>query len=94
VPQEHILAASVAVENGIISDRLTRLPSGPGKPRVIRQVLARDPDAAFGNSRWDQAMLEISRHAFAINPNPDLEKVAGERGWTIYHPAVGGLKPA
>ena len=31
IPQDRILAAEVAVENGIISDRLIRVPSGPGK---------------------------------------------------------------
>jgi phosphoserine phosphatase len=87
VPHERILAASVQVENGLISDRLIRVPSGPGKPRAIREVLSSSPDAAFGNSRWDQDMLELARHAFAVNPNPDLEKVAEERGWSIYHPA-------
>jgi len=43
-------------------------------------------DAAFGNSRWDIAMLDIAQNAFAINPNPDLEEVARERAWTIYYP--------
>jgi phosphoserine phosphatase len=90
VPRERILAASVQVENGLISDRLIRVPSGPGKPRAILEVLSSNPDAAFGNSRWDEDMLELARHAFAINPNADLEKVAGERGWSIYRPASDG----
>jgi phosphoserine phosphatase len=33
-------------------------------------------------------MLEIARHPYAINPNPDLEQIATERGWTIYQPAI------
>jgi len=41
----------------------------------------------FGNSIHDAAMLEIARHAFAVNPNPDLEKIAQEKGWQIYWPA-------
>ena len=43
-------------------------------------------DAAFGNSRWDADMLGAATHAFAINPNADLEIAARERGWTIYFP--------
>ena len=43
-------------------------------------------DAAFGNSRWDTEMLEHAVHAFAINPNPDLEAWACQRGWTVYFP--------
>ena len=86
IKASHVLAAAVEVDSGRITDRLVRVPSGEGKPRAIRDVVGKEPDAAFGNSRWDAAMLEIARHAFAVNPNPDLEKTAGERGWTIYWP--------
>jgi HAD superfamily phosphoserine phosphatase-like hydrolase len=86
IPANRILAAAVEVENGIVTDRLIRIPSGEGKPRAIREVIRRDPDAAFGNSRWDAAMLKISKHAFAVNPNPDLEETARAQGWTVYFP--------
>jgi len=65
---------------------LIRVPSGEGKPRAIREAIGKDPDAAFGNSRWYADMLAIARHGFAVNPNPDLEKMARERGWRIYWP--------
>jgi len=81
-----ILAAEVEIKQGRVTDRLVRVPSGDGKVRAIREVIGKDPDAAFGNSRWDREMLEISRHAIAVNPNPDLEKTARERGWKIYFP--------
>jgi len=86
IPQNHILAARVELENGIITDHLACIPSGPGKPRVLRDVVKREIDAAFGNSRWDADMLAIAKHAFAVNPNPDLEAVARQRGWKIYFP--------
>jgi HAD superfamily phosphoserine phosphatase-like hydrolase len=86
IPENRILAAAVKVENGVITDRLTRVPCGEGKPRAIRDVIRRNPDAAFGNSRWDAAMLKIARHAFAVNPNLDLEETAREQGWKIYFP--------
>jgi phosphoserine phosphatase len=86
ISENRILAAKVQVEQGIITDRLVRVPTGEGKPRAICEVVGTDLDAAFGNSRWDIAMLEIARHAFAINPNTDLEEVARERGWAIYFP--------
>ena len=44
-------------------------------------------DAVFGNSIHDQAMLEIAKHPFCINPNPDLEQVAIARAWPVYWPA-------
>jgi HAD superfamily phosphoserine phosphatase-like hydrolase len=86
IPADRILAAKVQIEQGTITDQLVRVPSGEGKPRAIREVVDGDIDAAFGNSRWDIGMLEMAKHAFAVNPNADLEKLAGERQWTIYFP--------
>jgi phosphoserine phosphatase len=90
IARDHVLAAAVAIDKMRITDRLLRIPSGDGKPRAIREVVQRDPDAAFGNSRWDTDMLAIAQHAFAINPNADLEKTAQERGWHIYFPETTG----
>jgi HAD superfamily phosphoserine phosphatase-like hydrolase len=86
IPQHRILAAEVAIENGIITDRLIRVPSGPGKPEAIRSVLKSAPDCAFGNAIWDREMLAMSGHAFAVNPNPDLKEIAIANGWTVYQP--------
>ena len=86
IAEDHILATKVQLENGVITDRLSCIPSGPGKPKVLREVVKKEIDAAFGNSRWDVDMLAIAKHAFAVNPNPDLEAAARQRGWTIYFP--------
>lgn len=86
IAADHILATKVETENGIITDRLVRVPSGPGKPNALREVVKKNIDAAFGNSRWDADMLAIATHGFAVNPNPDLEAAARQRGWTIYFP--------
>jgi HAD superfamily phosphoserine phosphatase-like hydrolase len=86
IARDHVLAAAVAIDDRKVTDRLVRVPSGDGKPRVIREVVKRDPDAAFGNSRWDIDMLAIARHPFAVNPNADLEETAQQRGWSIYFP--------
>jgi HAD superfamily phosphoserine phosphatase-like hydrolase len=88
---EKILAAAVEIENGVITDRIIRVPSGIGKPQAILEVIGRPPDAAFGNSRWDAEMLRIARYAVAVNPNLDLEIMAREREWTIYWP--DGTRP-
>ncbi len=86
IADDRILATKVELENGMITDRLTYIPSGPGKPKVLREVVKKDIDAAFGNSRWDADMLAMAKYAFAVNPNPDLEIAARQRGWTIYFP--------
>ena len=86
IAEDHILATKVELDNGVITDRLIRIPSGPGKPKALREVVKKEIDAAFGNSRWDVDMLALARHAFAVNPNPDLEETARQRGWNIYFP--------
>jgi HAD superfamily phosphoserine phosphatase-like hydrolase len=86
IPDNRLLAASVEIDDGIITDRIVRLPSGPGKPRALRDADAKDIDAAFGNSRWDTEMLAMAKHSFAVNPNPDLEAIARQRNWTVYFP--------
>ena len=91
ISKQRMLASAVEIENGLITDRLIRVPSGMGKPKAILEVIGRPPDAAFGNSRWDTEMLQIARYPVAVNPNPDLEQVARQRGWTIYWP--DGTRP-
>jgi phosphoserine phosphatase len=86
IAPERVIGVCVASDNGRATSRLLRIPSGEGKAVAIRQVIKRMPDAVFGNSRWDLAMLELAKNAYAINPNPDLELIARERGWTIYKP--------
>ena len=91
IPESRILAAKVEVDDGIVTDRLIRVPSGAGKPQALREVVKKQIEAAFGNSRWDTEMLAMAKHAFAVNPNPDLESAARERGWGIYFPE--GTRP-
>jgi phosphoserine phosphatase len=87
IPENRILAAKAEVKGGVLTDHIVRMPSGPGKQVALRAVLGGQRlDAAFGNSRWDTEMLAMAEHAFAINPNPDLEITARQRGWAIYFP--------
>jgi HAD superfamily phosphoserine phosphatase-like hydrolase len=86
IPEGRIIAAHVEVDKGRITDRLLRVPSGAGKPKFIRAMADADPDAAFGNSRWDAEMLKIAKYPFVVNPNPDLAQLASERRWPIYFP--------
>lgn len=85
-PADRVIAACVENENGRCTGRLLRVPTDELKAAAIHQLLPRTPDAVFGNSVHDLAMMELAKHAFAINPNPDLEEVARQRGWTVYQP--------
>lgn len=86
ISPDRILAASVLVRNGVVTDELIRVPSGPAKPEAIREMIPGVPDCAFGNSIWDREMLAMAKHKFAINPNPDLSEIAVAQGWFVYQP--------
>jgi phosphoserine phosphatase len=86
IAKERVIAASVSCKDGIATERLVRVPTDEGKATAINEVIERTPDAVFGNSVHDAAMLELARHPFAINPNPDLLEFAQSRNWPIYLP--------
>ena len=87
IPRRRVLAACVHIEDGQLTDRIIRVPSGPGKATAIAEVVKKPVDVCFGNSIHDVSMMEVARHPFAVNPNPDLEKIAREKGWQTYWPA-------
>ena len=91
IPSDRVLAVRVAIENRIATDRLGEITSGPGKARALREVLKAHLDVSFGNSMFDLEMLELARHPFAVNPNDDLRKIAEQRGWPFYQPAIAKL---
>ena len=86
IPAQNVLAAAVHIENGLATDRLIRVPSGPAKATAIREVIGRPVNVVLGNSIHDLAMLEIAAQAIAVNPNPDVEKIAHKKSWKIYWP--------
>ena len=49
------------------------------------------PDAVFGNSVHDAAMLAIARRAFPVNPTAGLVERSAQEGWPVYYP--GSVEP-
>jgi phosphoserine phosphatase len=86
VAPNRILATETTIENGIITDRLIRVPSGAGKVEAILSAIPSPPDCAFGNAIWDREMLAMAQHPYVINPNPDLKQIAAARNWKVYQP--------
>ena len=86
IAREHVLAACVHSQDGFATGRLLRVPTGELKGVAIREVIGRPVHAVFGNSVHDHAMLELARHPFCVNPNPDLEHAAKAQNWPIYWP--------
>lgn len=88
IPEDRVLAAAAEIVGDTITDRLIRVPSGPGKPQAIRDAIRHTPDVAFGNSVWDREMLFMAKYPVAVNPNPDLLEIAQQNGWLIYRPQM------
>ena len=62
IPEERIMAAEVRVIGGLITSELVDVPTDVGKAVTLKRVGITRPDAAFGNSIHDLALLEIARH--------------------------------
>jgi phosphoserine phosphatase len=86
IPAERVLAACVKTDNGIITSTLIDVPTGDGKAVALNRAGISAPDAVFGNSIHDGAMLAIARRAFPVNPTPALLEISAERGWTVFYP--------
>jgi phosphoserine phosphatase len=95
IPEERLLAAEVRVTDGLIGAEIVNVPTGEGKASALARVGLHHPDAVFGNSVHDLAMLEMARCAFPVNPSPALLAAAGKRGWGYFRPAAAeGIKAA
>ena len=94
IPASHVLAAHVEIDaNGFITDKLVHVPTDEDKVEALRRVGITEPDAVFGNSIHDAAMLSIARTqnnlqgAFPVNPSTDLLTRAATEAWPVYYPA-------
>jgi phosphoserine phosphatase len=87
IPQERVLAARVAVKNGMVTDSLLDVPTDEGKVASLNRSGIAAPDVVFGNSVHDAAMLAIARTAFPVNPTPALLERSAQEGWSVYYPA-------
>jgi phosphoserine phosphatase len=95
IPPERVLAAEVRVVNEVITSQIVDVPTGAGKAAALRRVGLQEPDAVFGNSVHDLAMLEMARCPFPVNPSPALLAEVVKRGWGYFRPAsVAGVSAA
>ena len=88
IPPDRVLAASVAVEDGCVTETLLDVPSDEGKAEALRRVGLTHPDAVFGNSVHDLAMLRMARMPFPVNPTVALAEESAKLGWPVYYPAA------
>jgi phosphoserine phosphatase len=86
IAEERVLAAEVRVTDGLITTEIVDVPTGPGKAVALKRVGLTAPDAVFGNSIHDLAMLEMARHPFPVNPSPALLETVAKNGWGYFRP--------
>lgn len=86
IPASRVLAAEVRVKDGRITSELLAVPTGPGKVTALEKAGVTRPDAVFGNSIHDEAMLAMAQRAYPVNPSPALLEIAARRGWTVFYP--------
>ncbi len=88
IPPSRVLAACVQCESGLVTDHLVDVPTDEGKVVALKRVGIDAPDAVFGNSVHDAAMLSIARGAFPVNPSAELVRRSVIEGWPVYYPAA------
>jgi phosphoserine phosphatase len=86
IPEERILAAEVRVTDGIITTEILDVPTDEGKAAALARTGLPRPDAVFGNSIHDLAMLQAARNAFPVNPSLELIEAAAKNGWGYFLP--------
>lgn len=86
ISPSRVLAAEVEVEHGVITTKLLDVPTDEGKAQALRRIGLPHPDAVFGNSIHDLAMLDLAEHAYPVNPSQALLEAIAERGWSYFVP--------
>jgi phosphoserine phosphatase len=93
IPANRVLCARVAEEDGVVTDRLLDVPTDEGKVASLLRAGITAPDAVFGNSVHDAAMIAIARGAFPVNPTTALIQRSIDEGWPVYYPASVAPNP-
>ena len=85
---DRVVATRMAVVDGHYTGEIEYYAAGPAKADAVRALAESegydlDDCYAYSDSVSDIPMLDSVGHAFAVNPDRGLRKVAGERGWPI-----------
>ena len=86
IDARRVLAARVRVRDGVLTNDLEAVPTDEAKAAELRRVGVERPDAVFGNSIHDAAMLRMAKRAFAINPTQALRDEATRQHWPVFQP--------
>lgn len=87
IPANRVLAARVMIKDGLVTETISDVPTDEGKVASLARVGITTPDAVFGNSVHDAAMLAVARRPFPVNPTPALVERSAAEGWPVYYPS-------
>ncbi len=103
---DHVVATQMVVEGGKYTGEISRYTYGPEKAVAVRELaVERGYDLAncyaYSDSATDVPMLEAVGHAYAVNADRALRKIALEREWPLLtfsnavplRARLSGLKP-
>jgi HAD superfamily hydrolase (TIGR01490 family) len=99
------IGSTCEIVDGVYTGRSLRAAHGEGKAAAIRELAEQEgldlpASTAYSDSHTDLPFLEAVGHPVVVNPDRELRRIAGERGWPILefaelaYPAVRRLHPA
>ena len=90
------LGSRAEIADGVFTGRLERRLLGLAKADALGELAAAaslelPSSTAYSDSYSDVPMLETVGHPVAVNPDRELRRVAGERGWPVrrFHETLG-----
>lgn len=85
---QHVIATRMVVEDGRYSGEIGFYAYGANKATAMRELAEQqgydlDLSYAYSDSETDVPMLAAVGHAYAVNPDRALRRVAADRGWQV-----------
>jgi HAD superfamily hydrolase (TIGR01490 family) len=85
---DHVIASRMAVEDGRYTGEIAFYAYGENKAIAIRRLAEHrgydlDASYAYSDSITDAPMLAVVGHAFAVNPDRALRRLAAANGWGV-----------
>lgn len=82
------LGSRAEVEDGVYTGRLQRRLLGHGKAEALAELAAAESldlaaSTAYSDSHSDLPFLEAVGRPVAVNPDRELKRIAGSRGWPV-----------
>lgn len=83
---DHTISSRMTVEDGRYTGEIDFYAYGENKAAAIRELAERagydlDASYAYSDSVTDAPMLAVVGHAFVVNPDRALRRLAAEHGW-------------